>query len=85
MRPMSNDRRPRTYEIRVAGAIGEELCQAFSELQATEVSPCDYLRIEVTDEDCDAAEIALALHERGHPVVSVRRCETWASQDDTGQ
>ena len=82
---MTDDSGPHTYEIRVAGAIGDELGQAFSELQATEVSPCDYLRIEVTNETCDAAEIALALHDRGHPVLSVRRCENWASRDASGE
>jgi hypothetical protein len=76
--------RPRTYEIRVAGTIGEELGQAFSGMTAAEVSPCDLLRIEVTGEGCDAAEIALALHDRGHPVVSVRRCDPRRGRDGTG-
>lgn len=75
--------RPHTYEIRVAGSIGEELGQAFAGMKATEVSECDLLRIEVTDEGCDAAEIALALHDRGHPVVSVRRCDPRRNQDGT--
>jgi hypothetical protein len=76
---------PHTYEIRVAGVISEELGQAFSEMTASEISPCDLLRIEVTSEGCDAAEIALALHDRGHPVVSVRRCEPWGNRDGSGE
>jgi len=82
---MSDDSGPHIYEIRVAGAIGEELGLAFSEMKATEVSPCDLLRIEVPNGTCDAAEIALALHDRGHPVMSVRRCEIWATGDVSGE
>jgi hypothetical protein len=83
---MSDDdtKGPHTYEIRIAGAIGEELGHAFSELKSAEVSPCDLLRIEVTSDNCDAAEIALALHDRGHPVMSVRRCDPVRNQDGTG-
>jgi hypothetical protein len=63
-----------SYEIRVAGAVGEGLLHAFTGMRAAHVRPCALLRIEVPGDDQDAADLIALLRERGHSVTSIRRC-----------
>lgn len=72
---MSEDgRKAHSYEIRVAGVMGEGLLQAFSGMRAGRLGSCALLRIEVPQGDWDAADIVALLGERGHFVTSIRRC-----------